>query len=482
MKIKELWIEDYHILKDFKLILDNQLTVFIGKNGSGKSTLIEFIAKIFFDIYEVYGVKRGFDGGKWEVSFRFDQSLPQMQSNFKILYEILYENITYDVQIDYMKEKEDYNFNINKKVIISDKNTGSHFNKGIVPEIREILPQKLVMYYSGIETILKDNFLNFQSNFLTQSVSSEIMVQQPFFYFLPHNFPMILIALLSFQYGDVPDTLEDKFGISGFIEIKIVLKKPNWGKGSVDTFWGAKGGIRTFLEKLKETCNNQKTENDTISITIDSKEELDNIRSLYVEEKKLFEYLVTLQANDLIKSIDITLIHKNKEISFNRLSEGEKQFLTIIGLRELLITGNTLFLLDEPDTYLHPGWQRDFVKQLVESEDSRINYFITTHSPQLLSALHEDNVRIMDNGKLFSLDSNGLFGRDSNSILEEVMDTFDMSPEAESQIEKFNEAIARNDLVEALDVIEKVKLHLSEKDPFFAVAEIRLTRLKRKLS
>ena len=35
MKIKEMYVEDYKILKIFTIIFDSQLTVLIGGNGSG---------------------------------------------------------------------------------------------------------------------------------------------------------------------------------------------------------------------------------------------------------------------------------------------------------------------------------------------------------------------------------------------------------------------------------------------------------------
>ncbi len=79
------------------------------------------------------------------------------------------------------------------------------------------------------------------------------------------------------------------------------------------------------------------------------------------------------------------------------MSEGEKQILTIFGLRELLITGNTLFLLDEPDTYLHPEWQRDYVKSIVDIVDTKTNYLITSHSPNIISGLNKKQLKIIEN-------------------------------------------------------------------------------------
>ena len=56
MKIKSLYIQNYHILQDLKIhfgektILPNEeysLTVLAGLNGSGKSTILRALAKIY---------------------------------------------------------------------------------------------------------------------------------------------------------------------------------------------------------------------------------------------------------------------------------------------------------------------------------------------------------------------------------------------------------------------------------------------------
>ena len=46
MKIKELYIDDYKILNNFKISFDSQLTVLIGKNGSGKSLFLDALRLI----------------------------------------------------------------------------------------------------------------------------------------------------------------------------------------------------------------------------------------------------------------------------------------------------------------------------------------------------------------------------------------------------------------------------------------------------
>ncbi|MGR3319359.1 MAG: AAA family ATPase [Candidatus Anammoxibacter sp.] len=384
MKIKELYVEDYKILQNFSMDFDSQLTVLIGENGSGKSTIVEITAKIFYDLYShlVLGKTK-----KPDVVF-------------EVRYEIEYETEKYEVYITSNKDaKEYYEVNITKDNGKSKKYSKAEINKDFVNGYKDILPRNVVMYYSGISTMLKNKFTKFQNEFISSSLDGDIKIEQPFFYFLPDNFSTILIGLLSYQYGDVPETLKNQFGISEFKEIKITVKKPRWAKpkSKVDDFWGAKGDLSIFLQKLSETCNNEVITENSASFVFKTKEELEKIWSSYGEEKKLFEYLTTLQANDLIEKIDIVLIQNSKEISFKRLSEGEKQILTVFGLRELLITGNTLFLLDEPDTYLHPEWQRDFIKSIIDIEDAKTNYLITTHSPNLISGLNKKQLKIIEN-------------------------------------------------------------------------------------
>ena len=469
MKIKELYVKDYKLLKDFSIDFDSQLTVMIGENGSGKSTVIEIIAKIFYDLYSHFVLGKG----------------RKPNINFKIRYEIEYETVKYEVYITSSKKtKEYYEVNIIKDGRKAEKYSKAQINKAFVNGYKDILPKNVVMYYSGISTMLQERFLKFQDKFIVSSLNGEIKIEQPFFYFLPDNFSAILIGLLSYKYGDIPDTLKNQFGISEFKEIKIALKKPHWAKpkSKAENFWGARGDLKVFLKKLREVCKNEDVKENSVSFIFKTKEELEKIWSFYGEEKNLFEYLITIQANDLIKDIDIIIIQNNIEISFNRLSEGEKQFLIILGLKEFLITVNTIFMLDEPDTYLHPEWQRVFVPILkIPGIDSKTQFIIATHSPQILSNLYEDDVFMMDQGKLYSLDANGLFGRDTNSILEEIMRTSNMSPKASEYIEEFNKSIALKDLDKAKAYVIKVKEYLSEKDPFFSVAEMRIERLRRKL-
>lgn len=72
-------------------------------------------------------------------------------------------------------------------------------------------------------------------------------------------------------------------------------------------------------------------------------------------------------------------------------------FEKILGEDSCVIGDNMLLLLDEVDLYMHPEWQRQFLKLLSdgleqEYRSKHIQVIITTHSPLVLSDIPSDNV------------------------------------------------------------------------------------------
>lgn len=462
MKIKELWIEDYKLLQDFNITFDEQLVVLIGQNGSGKSTLLEFVANIFYDLYEHFVL------GK-KIKMKFD---------FKLRYEIEYEYKLYKLYITYIKDIPSYDI---IRVAINgntEKYTKSIINKEFNNGYKDILPQNIVMYYSGISETLANKFKLFQDKyFITPAVKNSTKLEQPFFYFLPENFSTILIGLLSYQYR-VPEILKEQFSIDGFKNIIITLKEPYWKKNTIENIWGADGDLASFLARMTNAVGDNQYEitDKNIIFNIPSQEKLTWIWENYGEEKSIFEYLTTLQANDLIENIEIIINKDGEEISHNDLSEGEKQLLTILGLKELLSTENTLFLLDEPDTYLHPKWQKDFVKELLKS-DIKNQFITTTHSPLILGYLKKQYVRIIRDGKIDE-DTHYSYGRDINSILLDLMDVTKRPKEVEEKITSLFTDLENENIKEATIKLDELKEYFGEKDNIIIEADTILSFLE----
>ena len=417
MKIIDLWIEDYNLLQNFNIELNEQLIVLIGQNGSGKSTLLEFIAKIFYDLYEHFVLEKG----------------QKPERDFKLVYELEHNNSIYKIRIVRSStQNEYYAVSYFKDGIWKEKQSRAKIEEEFMNGYKDMLPHNVVMYYSGISKNLENRFKIFQKeNFIDKSLDGTISIEQPFFYFLQENFSTILIGLLSYQYGDVPENLKKQFKINGFESIEITIKKPLWAKAKAkgEDFWGAKGDLATFLMRMLAVLNsNEKIISDEkITFTFHNQEQLQGVWEFYGEEKKLFEYLTTLQANDLIENIEIMIKKDGKIISHNNLSEGEKQLLVILGLKELLATENTLFLLDEPDTYLHPKWQREFVQEvLIQGIDSKSSFILTSHSANIISGLRKKQLKIINKENNKSILKDFSFNPYGKPVDQLLIDFFDV--------------------------------------------------------
>jgi predicted ATP-binding protein involved in virulence len=96
-------------------------------------------------------------------------------------------------------------------------------------------------------------------------------------------------------------------------------------------------------------------------------------------------------------------------------------------------------LIDEIDLHLHPRWQRvvlDGLRQVFP----RLQFIVTTHSPQVLSSAENRQVRHLVGGKI---QEHGVFveGRDSNAILRELMRTNDRDAAGQAKLRALHDAI-----------------------------------------
>ena len=83
-------------------------------------------------------------------------------------------------------------------------------------------------------------------------------------------------------------------------------------------------------------------------------------------------------------------VEDGARLSVKNLATGSKMFFII---KKLLVNGlidsNTMLILDEPESHLHPEWINKFAQILVFLvENVKVNVLLTTHSPNLMLALN----------------------------------------------------------------------------------------------
>lgn len=85
---------------------------------------------------------------------------------------------------------------------------------------------------------------------------------------------------------------------------------------------------------------------------------------------------------------------------------------------------NGVVLIDEIDLHLHPAWQQKIIKQLKEAFPN-IQFIFTTHSPQVLSTVGRDKIRVLvrdgENQIISGKPLAHSYGEPSGNVLQGVM-------------------------------------------------------------
>ena len=96
-------------------------------------------------------------------------------------------------------------------------------------------------------------------------------------------------------------------------------------------------------------------------------------------------------------------------------------------------------LIDELDLHLHPRWQRVALPRIREAFP-RLQFILTTHSPQVLSSAENRHARWLVNGQI-QKPNVFVSWRDSNAILRDLMETDDRDDKGVADLRRLYKAI-----------------------------------------
>lgn len=136
-------------------------------------------------------------------------------------------------------------------------------------------------------------------------------------------------------------------------------------------------------------------------------------------------------------------------VPLSMFSSGElSTFIRFFDLLEF-VNDNSLVLIDEPETHLHPKWIRDYIKTLIQLlGDKKCHVIIATHSPLIVSDIKHDNIIGLKKNKTGEIEQFTIkeetVGMSYETVLEEVFGV----PEKEGEM---------------IHEYEKMIIHLLEK-------------------
>ena len=384
MRLTSLYIGQYKNLRDFSLSFDGGsfIDVFVGKNGTGKSNLFEALIEIFRHLDQL---------GHADNKISFD---------YKLSYEIDGQGI----EIEWKKGELRINKGKDRKGL------------GQTP-----FPDNVLIYYSGHNRAVFDLMNRYEESFRRRIRGANLEDSRRFIGIGPEYKSLLLAVLLSQPKTNKAKLfIEDKLGVASIgDELIVEFKRPVFANGrmkelNVDGiedfdsrthFWGADGITRNFLYKLIDCIKGEFNHSDIYRRDKDKYRLKINL-ALFQKRFKgdlasdLFRQLDNLKTLGMLDEITVPLkLKSGEEATIAHFSDGQFQSIYIFSIVELFKDRNCITLLDEPDAFLHPEWQFDFLKQIFEITDTaaRNNHMLmSSHSAVTLIPHDKKKIKFFD--------------------------------------------------------------------------------------
>jgi len=474
LHFSSLILTDFRKFRTLKVKLDKRLTVFIGDNGAGKTTIIDAAVKTLSWIAPNILRKNG----RGKVVSEYDvNNLSQRYAEIKaklILKKSVYESA---LRKNAKKSQDNIFSKIEPledlgelyRVLTSERNI-KYANK---------FPLPVFLYYSVS-----------RSNIRTNRTFDERNVD---------------VSLDRFTSYD-KKTLDGEADLNSFLEWMVVL----------DNLTGD-----LFKDKLDES---RKLIEGFKLAGADAKES--SLNEIYINELTKFEQLVGIVKNkevyykklDFIKSCicnampgfeniyvdktsgraEVMLAIDGQKINITQASQGQQVIISLVSdiARKLLTLNPDLdnplkspgvVVIDEIELHLHPRWQQNIVGALLKSFEC-IQFIITTHSPQVLSTIDKNNIRMFINsedGEILSVSPNfQTKGVKSADIMAKIMGA-DSIPDVQEarDVDNFSLLLSNNETEKAMESLNNLRKHFGKNHPVVLDCEnlIKIHELKAKL-
>lgn len=389
MRLKSIYISEYKNLRDFTLDFSQEhfLEVFVGKNGSGKSNFIEALLEVLRHIYQ-------YDWGDNRHELLFS-------------YELVYEINAQEIKIEFDFATEQLKLNGTDRATV-----------GTTPK-----PDNILTYYAGHNTAVNNLLASFEDKFAKRIIRADHNESRPFIGITrSYNDLLLTVFALLPDTSDAKQYVMAKLGIQGIItDFRVNLKRPLYaqkttsasydvqvGDGSTK-YWKLAGTALTALLELEDCFSDPdpdgrvRTEgylndSDTYQLYFS----LDKIRAKFPEYSAHdhFRFFDNLKSLGMLESITLTLkVSDNQEITSNMFSDGQFQAIYLFAISEVFKDSNSITIMDEPDSFLHPEWQAECSEQMqaLSNEAAASNHVLmTTHSAVTLINSPQDRIRYFE--------------------------------------------------------------------------------------
>ena len=386
MKLKTIKIENFRAIKTLELPLHPQLTVLIGDNATGKTTLLDALAvglsPILTHLPEISGI--GFKQHDLRQTTQ-EQKAPYMR--VKLTND---ENVQWDRMTRRDKTKHTVKAlpdTIGLKPLhayLEESINGIQNNQPV------ILP--VFVYYSTERTV-------FSAILETKDINNQKLT----------------------RFTALNKALESKTNFREAMGWFIAKENQEAREGKKRQDYSYKLDeleiVRQAVETTIKECHHLRSELSPPRLLVDFKNEQE--QPITLEISQLSHGFSTLLA--LVMDLARRMAQANPHLD-NPLNE------------------EAIVLIDEIDLHLHPKWQQTLLPDLMQTFP-KTQFIVTTHSPQILSTVHKDNIWLLkcceELGICAYRPITEPYGAESTEALQSIMQV-DPRPQNLPEVEEYN--------------------------------------------
>jgi len=406
MVIENISLYNFRGFKNLDIDFHPELNVFIGANAAGKTSILDAI------------VKSGASMTGTVVGAGNSESFKLIESdiNYESTFCEIYSRITF---------KEE-GFSYSTEMTIGTKSDSNLGGKNVALKLPNLQPSKFIQKFKyGPRTVPIFKFFPTSMNNLQ--------------YVKPRNFV--------YNYSQLE------------VWSNIISNNVNYSKF-----------LSWFVDKENNELRLQRDNDNDPTLVLP---ELKSIRlavklalkELYNKEYDVKSSMIQRAGNNqLIPTLTVNLSGSSINENLANKSDGEKTIITLVSdiaynlsiakdytHDNEVLNSTGIILIDEIESHLHPNWQRKIIG-ILRNVFPRIQFFITTHSPQILASVTSQNVFVCDN---FKVEQSGfkVNNLDSNLLLKYLFGSPERPIEIDSLISSFNEKMSNSATAEELQEI-----------------------------
>lgn len=443
MQIRKFTIDNHRCLVDFEINFETMdggsSTILIGENGTGKSTMMESLLEIMMS----------FDSDAVEKTIDYNYTLEYVHAGQECKIECAARR--YTVYVDEIRFA----------------GTMGTIRGALRRAQKTIFPERVMYSYSGKNDRLIDARKNINSRYLSKCRDAlkgygtiiRTGVDGEYMHFPKRRFnycddaltPVFLAAILGGQDSLEKEYLHKNSNFSAIdhISLSVDMDEMLLRFGIYERVDEINESVYSVFEYMNADLCDFLRRSYEYSAMGRAYFGLGSIEELGLNAIEIYNFFEKLQS--LFKAeIEVSVSYGNESVKCAEMSEGQRQFIKVLGMLGLCKSEDCIVFMDEPDAHMNPRWKYELKSTIDACLTDAVNTqaIIATHDPLVINGVSKEFIRIFTQNKTVAQYNNMYISK----VIEPSEDTTGMGIDGLLQSEYYG-------MPSVLDTNTREKLH-----------------------